>query len=243
MSSTSEPEPSLRFDPDARLPAAWALAGSLVVAHVISAVRWADAANTSLLSALFLNRSTGLRALAGGQYAPRVDDEPWRLIRSVWLHADALHLLVNAIAVVVLGRLLEPWVGPVRFLFWFALSGGLASIASHAAGMLQSDGASGGAYGLLGAVLVLAWRHRSELPPEDRGIAERWLPAFVVGNLVLSLILPFVDAVGHVGGLLTGILLGAASQPHPPGRIRATFEAAAFVALAAIALFGPSWTG
>lgn len=230
------------MDPPGRRPASWALVGSMVAAHGLTAAGAAGGDARALLAALILDRSSELRAAVGGQYAPLVADEPWRLVRSVWLHADALHLGVNAIALLVLGRLLEPWVGSARFLWWFALSGVVGSIASHAVGLLQSDGASGGAFGLLGAVTVLAWRNRERLDPEDRSVATRWLPAFVVGNLVLSAVLPFVDAVGHVGGLACGLLLGAFARPEPPGRARAALEALGFAGLAGVAALGPILT-
>lgn len=240
----SSPSPSeLRYDQDARLPGAWSVVGLLVATHAATALAYAGAAGVSVPWAMVLNRGTRLRTLAGGQVEPLIAEEPWRLVRSVGLHADAGHLLVNAVAVLVLGRLLEPWIGGVRFVWWFALAGVGGSLASHAAGLFQSDGASGGAFGLLGAALVLGIRHRDALDPADRSIATRWLPAFVIGNLVLSAVLPFVDGVGHLGGLGVGCIAGALARPQPPGRAVTWCEAVGVGILVAIAAFGPVWTG
>ena len=240
MSSTSPDPTELRLGDGERVAGTWALVGSLAVTHVVTALVHAERAQVGLVGALFLERSVRLRVTVGGQYGPLVwDGQIWRLVRSVWLHADALHLLVNALALWVLGRLLEPWIGSIRLWWWFALAGVGGSIASQLAGLTQSDGASGGAFGLLGALLVLAWRHRDQLDPDDRRIAMRWLPGFLVLNIVLSLVLPFVDAIGHLGGLGVGLLCGAMAAPRPPGRAIRTLEALGVGVLGAIALGGP----
>ncbi|MEZ4321307.1 MAG: rhomboid family intramembrane serine protease [Myxococcota bacterium] len=244
MSSTS-PDPAhrpLELAPPGALWGSWGLVGALVVAHVATAVLYAERARATLVGALFLERSLRLRVTAGGQYAPLVSDgQVWRLVRSVGLHADGLHLLVNCVAIAVLGRLLEPWIGPVRLLWWFALSGVGGSIASHLAGLTQSDGASGGAFGLLGAMLVLGVRNRHRLDDEDRPIVTRWLPGFLVLNLVISVLLPFVDAVGHVGGLLVGCGLALFARPERPSRTVTAIEAVGVGLMVGIAITGPSW--
>lgn len=158
---------------------------------------------------MFLDRDLQLRVSVGGQYRAFVDGgEGWRLATSVLLHGDALHLLVNVLALLGLGRILEPWVGGTRFLAWFALGGVLGSGLSHAMGLVQSDGASGGAFALLGAAAVLGWRSRDRLSVDDRRLLGPVLWAFIVGNVLLSFLLPFVDAAGHLGGLFTGLVLG-----------------------------------
>lgn len=128
---------------------------------------------------------------------------------SVGLHADALHLAVNVMAIVVVGRLLEPLVGSVRLLSSFLVCGLVGSLGSFYLGPAISDGASGGAFGLLGVLMVVGWRRQETLDPHDRTMITRYLPGFVVLNLVLSVLLPFVDLVAHTTGLLAGLLLGA----------------------------------
>jgi rhomboid protease GluP len=242
VSSTSPDAAEVAFDFRARLPATWLLAAGLVGAHVTTALIYADRARVPMWTALFWERSVRLRVTVGGQYGPLVDDgQWWRLVRSVGLHADPLHLTVNVLALFVLGRLLEPWVGAVRWMWWFGICGVAGSVASHLAGLTQSDGASGGAFGLLGAVAMLGWRVRDRLGDDDRLLVVRWLPIFIVGNLAISLLLPFVDAVGHGGGLLVGLVLGAivAAPPHRPGLGVSAVEALGVGFLIGVALFGP----
>lgn len=181
----------------------------LAAVHAASGLWMWSSGDAGLLEAVAGGRSIPFRVAVGGQYGPLVrGGEWWRLCTSVLLHADGLHLLVNGVALVALGRLLEPWVGSVRWLAWFALGGLGGSLLSHASGVLQSDGASGGAFALLGAAVVLGWRSRAQLEPEDRRLYGPILWGFLILNLVLSLVLPFVDAAGHVGGLMVGLLAG-----------------------------------
>lgn len=214
------------------------MCAGLVLTHGISAVLYASTAKLPLLQALFGSRGLRMRVTAGGQYRPLVDDgQGWRLIRSVFLHADGLHLLLNVSALWVIGRLLEPWVGGIRMTWWFLLAGVGGSIASHQMGLLQSDGASGGAFGLFGAVLVLAWRNRNRLDPRDRPILMRALPALLVANLALSLVLPFVDGIAHLGGLIVGLVVVLVTSPRRPSAVITALEAVGIAGLLAIAAF------
>jgi rhomboid protease GluP len=162
------------------------------------------------LEAWLWPRSRKFRIAVGGQYHPLVAHGGyWRLCTSVLLHGDPLHLTVNALALGSLGRLLEPWIGPLRLLSWFAIGGFAGAVLSQAVGIVQTDGASGGAFALLGAAVVLGWRWRDQLDAIDRRLMGPILQAFLVGNLVLSFLLPFVNAAGHVGGLVAGLALGS----------------------------------
>lgn len=154
----------------------------------------------------------------GGQYLPLVEREPWRLATSVLLHVDVLHLGFNLVALALMGRLLEPWVGGARFAAAFCAGGVAGSVASHLAGLAQSDGASGGIFALLGAAAVLGRRHRASLSDEDRRLYGRSLWVAIGLNLLLSLPLPFLDMTAHLGGLAVGLTLGTSWRTERPGR-------------------------
>ncbi|MBT3218314.1 MAG: rhomboid family intramembrane serine protease [Proteobacteria bacterium] len=179
------------------MPASWVLVGLMVVVHLYGC--WEGA---SLLGEL----STEQRVALGGQYRSLISaGEWWRLCSSVFVHANLVHLLLNAIALYALGRLIEPWLGPIRFAAWFCVGGLAGSVASHLAGLVQSDGASGGLFALLGATLVLGWQQRHQLSPEDRRLLGPILLVFLSFNVLLSFLVPSLDAVGHLGGLAMGV--------------------------------------
>jgi len=127
--------------------------------------------------------------------------EVFRIVTGGFLHAGPFHLLLNMVALYVLGTLVEPAIGTVRFLgIYFA-----ALLAGSFGALLLSDpnqvtvGASGAVFGLMGAAFVIA-RHRGV----DQ-IASQ-IGVFVVLNLVFTLSIPGISIGGHVGGLVGGAL-------------------------------------
>lgn len=212
------------------------MTGALLVGiHVVTAAVAAGPA-LPLWRAVLLSRSVPHRIAVGSQYAPLVHDDPWRLCTCVLLHVDALHLFLNVTALLALGRLLEPRIGGVRWLAWLAIGGVAGSLASHAVGVRQTDGASGAAFALLGAALVLGWRWRPTLSEDDRLLYGPVLGGFLLLNLLTSFVIPSINPAAHVGGLVSGLLLGA--LPDRPW-IRA-IEATALGSFVGACVFG--WT-
>lgn len=206
------------LDWQAPLPATWTAACLLALVHLGSGLTQVLAGRVGPLQAWLLSRSVQMRVAVGGQYRLRVEEgEWWRLFTSTLLHGDLLHLAVNVAALLALGRVLEPWIGGRRMLAWGAAGAVAGSVASQLAQVNQSDGASGGAFALLGAAVVLGWRASRLLDPESRRLLGPVLGGFLALNVVLSFVLPFVDAAGHLGGLAVGLLAGAIA-PFEPGR-------------------------
>ncbi|MGH8613285.1 MAG: rhomboid family intramembrane serine protease [Gammaproteobacteria bacterium] len=176
-----------------------------------------------------------LRLLDMGANAPSlVHDGQWfRLVAANFLHANALHLIVNALALLSLGALLERLMGWQRFFSVYmcsAIGGALASTLTGKA--LFSVGASTALFGLLGALGVLNWRFRRKLPGGFYQPLRWWL--FIIGiNLALPLLMPQIDMAAHTGGLAVGVLTTYGlyrSSPH--------LDPAARLGLGAKALFG-----
>ncbi len=215
--SLTDPKLLRRLELHGPLPATLALSLGLVGVHLITAA-WLWHGGDDAWSALLGTRSVRARIALGGQYSPAIASWPPRLFTSVLLHVDALHLLVNVTALATLGRLLEPLLGSARWLAVFALGGLGGSVASHALGVAQSDGASAGAFALLATGVVLARRWRDDLPPDDARLLGPMLAGFGVANLILSLVVPALDAAAHLGGALTGVALGAWMPLGPDDR-------------------------
>jgi membrane associated rhomboid family serine protease len=126
----------------------------------------------------------------------------WRLLTAGFLHADITHLIFNMLSLYILGQLLEPQFGHLRFTLIFLISvlaGSVAIIITDSAGL----GASAGVFGLLGAGLVSSWLSGYSVNPMENGLA-LWLGI----NLVLSF-RPGISLAGHIGGLIGGALAAA----------------------------------
>lgn len=156
--------------------------------------------------------------------------EWWRLITSGFLHFGnyggfgPVHLLFNMFALWVIGKDLEIALGRVRFLavYLLALLGGSTAV------MLLGDpggmvaGASGAVYGLFGGIAVVVFRRRLNPGP---------VLGLIAINVFLSITLPGISLLGHVGGLLAGALATAA-MVYPPPAPRTRVQVGACVALA-----------
>lgn len=131
----------------------------------------------------------------------------YRLFAANFLHANLLHVYMNGIGLLVLGSLLERLLGPWRLTLIYlasALGGSVASALSARAAF--SVGASTAIFGLLGAMAVINWRFRTELPGGFRQPLRWWV--FILGlNGLLPLLLPQIDVAAHAGGFATGVLV------------------------------------
>ncbi len=206
--STLSPSERLAIDLERPLPGTWSIVAALSLVHLTTGML--ARGRLSVLEALVLGRPDWLRIAAGGQTAELVQGgQLWRLVTSVFVHVDLLHLVLNGLAVLAVGRVLEPWFGASRMVGWFVLGGTLASGASHVTGAAQSDGASGGAFALLGVALMVGIRWKSRLEEQDARILGPVLQGLAILNLVLSFVVPGIDAVAHVAGLLVGSSMGA----------------------------------
>ncbi|KAJ7961409.1 Rhomboid-like protein [Quillaja saponaria] len=130
----------------------------------------------------------------------------WRLIACMWLHAGLFHLLANMLSLLVIGIRLEQEFGFVRIGLLYVISGFGGSLLS--ALFLQSNisvGASGALFGLLGSMLselITNWTIYS-----NKLAAFSTLVIIIVINLAVG-ILPHVDNFAHIGGFISGFLLG-----------------------------------
>ena len=140
-----------------------------------------------------------------------LDGQWWRLISNCFLHFGVFHLLLNMYALVYIGVLLEPYLGKIRFLAAYLLTGITASLLSlwwHDYSV--SAGASGAIFGMYGVFLAMLTSDFIERSMRNGLLSS--IGIFVVYNLVYGL-KGGIDNAAHIGGLLGGILIGFAYIP------------------------------
>jgi len=131
----------------------------------------------------------------------------WRLITNVFIHFGILHIIMNSYALYMAGVYLEPMLGKIKFSVAYLCTGVLASIASlwwHKEGV-NSAGASGAIFGLYGVFLALLFTNL--IPKKTRTSLLQTIGVFVVYNLAYGM-KSGVDNAAHVGGLLSGLVIG-----------------------------------
>ena len=145
---------------------------------------------STLLSEGALSRA----AIADGEY--------WRLITAGFLHAGFFHLLFNMFSLYILGTMLEPAIGRVRFaLIYFVslLAGSFGALLVETNPVALTVGASGAIFGLMSAA-VIVMRKRG-ISPMESGLG-LWIGL----NLLLTFTIPNISIGGHIGGLIGGAL-------------------------------------
>lgn len=136
--------------------------------------------------------------------------EWWRLLTNVFVHGGLIHIAFNMWCLWNLGQLCESLYGRWTYAAIYLICGLGASLASAAwHPYVPSVGASGAIFGLAGALITALKLGEFSVPRSALSGTLRSLGAFVVYNLIFGFVLPGVDNTAHIGGLITGLIVGA----------------------------------
>jgi membrane associated rhomboid family serine protease len=164
-------------------------------------------------------------ALADGDY--------WRIVTAGFAHQGLFHLAFNMLALYILGQMLEPAIGRLRFGLVYAVSllaGTFGAVLLQPTG--ATVGASGAVFGLMGAAVVLS-RSRGI------GLMESGLGFWIGINLLFTFTFSGISIGGHIGGLLGGGLAGLALfELGERVRVPAYLPAALVAGIGAVAVVG-----
>ncbi|MEG2353167.1 MAG: rhomboid family intramembrane serine protease [Clostridium sp.] len=126
----------------------------------------------------------------------------YRFVTSIFLHGGLMHLVFNMYALYSLGPLVSKVFGNKKYLFLYFSSGILSSFVSSLFLRGISIGASGAIFGLLGAVLIYSLKNKDIV---GKGFIQNILIVIAL-NLVMGMSIPNIDQMGHIGGLIGGII-------------------------------------
>ncbi len=149
----------------------------------------------------------------------------YRLLTGAFLHVAIWHIAVNMLVLVLVGPALEAMLGRLRYTALYLLSaiGGGVLVYLVKDPQYSAVGASGAIFGLFAAYWVLARRVRADTSA---------MTGTIILNLVISVTFPGISLWGHLGGLITGAVVGAV-YAFTPAR-RWPLQLAGVVAVAAI---------
>ncbi|HEV7528213.1 MAG TPA: rhomboid family intramembrane serine protease [Solirubrobacteraceae bacterium] len=169
-----------------------------------------------------------------------VNHQYWRLVSAGFLHENFLHIAFNMYLLFLLGKMLEPAIGSLRFAavyFTALLAGSFGALLATAA---PSLGASGAVFGLMGAMVV-------ELRARRMSVMESGIGGLILINLIFSFSIANISVGAHVGGLIGGALAGlalrAAGDRYKLLGLLACLALAAICVAGAIAVAGVSGSG
>lgn len=177
------------------------------------------------------------RKFGANNGAVTTNGEWWRLVASMFLHYGAMHLLFNMWALFQVGHLVERLLGVRVFAMAYFACGVIGSLASIVwnGDRVWSAGASGavfGAYAMLGG---FALRERRAIPRSMLRpllMSTVWFAGF---NLLYGVAHPGIDNAAHVGGFVSGLLLGAVTAMPVDLAVRARLRKRRALAGAAVA--------
>ncbi|MBR5468209.1 MAG: rhomboid family intramembrane serine protease [Firmicutes bacterium] len=132
-----------------------------------------------------------------------MNGEFYRLLTSMFFHADWSHVLFNALSIYIFGSRCEKYIGRKYTVALYFASGVGAAILSASQGAVLSVGASGAVFGLIGAVLVLSRMRKREVG----GISYFTILLYAMVSIGMGVMAEGVDNFAHVGGLLVGAML------------------------------------
>ena len=151
-----------------------------------------------------LNQPGGSLFIKWVLYGPAVaHGDWWRLVTSMFLHGFILHIVFNMVALWYIGRPVEQYLGSLRFLLLYFVSG----LAGSAGALVGSPhgvtvGASGAIFGVLGSMLILEWNATGKFG----GAAASMIAINLVFNFAYNGTGGNISIGGHIGGLIGGVL-------------------------------------
>jgi rhomboid protease GluP len=147
----------------------------------------------------------------GANFGPyTVAGQWWRLLTCVFVHIGIVHIALNMWCLWSLGRIAEAVYDHWTFGAVYLITGVSASVASLAWNLDRvSTGASGAIFGIAGALIASFYLGEFSLPKAAVSGLLRSVVTFAGYNLVIGAMLGITDNAAHVGGLVSGLLLGA----------------------------------
>ena len=142
--------------------------------------------------------ANNLNLVKGGEY--------YRIITSVFIHANIFHLLCNMYTLYIIGSQVEQFLGKKKFIFIYFASALMGSLLSLTFSSGFSVGASGAIFGLMGALVYFGYHYRLYL---NTVIKSQIIPLIIL-NLALGFMINGIDNFAHIGGLIGGFLISKA---------------------------------
>ena len=181
--------------------AALTVTQALVVINVLAFV--AETATGTPLGGVG-NGGVGTVFAKGALYGPLLTHlhEYYRLLTAGFLHDGILHIAFNMWFLYVLGPMLETAVGRLNFtvIYFVSLLAGSFGALLFQPGV-PTVGASGALFGVLGALIVIAYYRRISIWQSGLGL-------ILVINIVFSLTVSDISIGGHLAGAVGGAICG-----------------------------------
>lgn len=167
-----------------------------VVMYIITAILSGNIMDSNINVLVFLGAKEN-NLIGIGQY--------YRLITCMFLHGGLTHLALNMYALYTIGPVIEKLYGKGKYILIYMGSGICSSLLSYIFSPHVSIGASGAIFGLLGSCLIIAIKYKKQVAREF--ISN--IISVILVNLIIGFSMANIDNVGHLGGLIGGIIISS----------------------------------
>jgi membrane associated rhomboid family serine protease len=154
----------------------------------------------------------------GANWGPlSLSTQPWRILTSNYVHIGIIHIGFNMWCLLSLGALAQRIFDRWTYLLVYTATGIAGSIASlwwHPS--VVGAGASGAIFGLAGALISALYLGKLPIPKEAIRATMKSLLLFAAYNLFFGLT-QGIDNAAHIGGLVSGLAVGAFLSTHLTG--------------------------
>ncbi|KAI8069938.1 hypothetical protein BC940DRAFT_296521 [Gongronella butleri] len=156
-----------------------------------------------------------LATMCGFPTQTTVPDQSFRFIVPIFMHAGIVHYIVNMLTHMRLGVDLERTLGTPRYVLLYMGSGIFSFVLSATLNSARSAsmGCSGALFGLIGFMFIDVLVNWKVIEHPVRELM--WLLVSTIISLVLGL-LPGLDNWAHIGGFVTGLVMGMLLSPMRP---------------------------
>lgn len=163
--------------------------------------------------------------------------EVWRLVTGGFLHVDIIHLMCNMYSLYVIGTQIESFIGKKKFILVYFISMIVGNMLSVVLSNGLSVGASGAIFGLLGSLIYFGYHYRLYLG----SVMKSQIIPLLILNLGIGFIVPNINVVAHIGGLVGGIFatmaLGIEKKTNRSERINGFISLAVLIIFLCIMIF------
>jgi rhomboid protease GluP len=166
-------------------------ATALLLSNKITGAGVSFSINSGVLE--YFGAKSHLQIVVNGQW--------WRLITAGFLHGGILHLLMNSWVVFDLGPQVERVFGTSRYLVIYLVSSVGGFYLSFLMSYSLSVGSSAALAGLIGAMMAFAKR-------TNQSMVWSFYMRWVMMIAAIGFLLPGIDNWAHLGGILTGGVIG-----------------------------------
>ncbi|CEA00288.1 Rhomboid protease GluP [Metalysinibacillus saudimassiliensis] len=154
---------------------------------------------------MFDDYTAGLIQLGALDKALIEAGEIWRLLTYAFSHMSVFHFCMNILFLLYIARPLERFYGSARFFIVYILLAIISGVIIYFlyTGSYPLAGLSGAGYGLLGIYLFYALRFPAKFSPQNR----KFILVFIAIGIVLTFVVPNITYTGHIGGLISGVVV------------------------------------